>query len=340
MKRPSRDLLDLYIDSELSAREARQVEEYLQGDPEAREQVEAERAVRRRIGEVLRAECPHAPPGLEERVRRRLAERRPDIVGSIPGPPSPAKICVLCGEDCSKRPRVKNHRNQYACRACAEAQQARRRREAPASESTPARSRHPSRRTAIRVAAVIALVALSAFAVVFGLVGPRLDGSAGQHGLRIAEAADKVAGEHVMLSSDRDKLVGSLSYWTPQEAATALSLYLDNTVTIFDLTAAGYEFLGAGVCAVPNCDHACHVIYRSTDDPAVFINIHVVVDKGQFELDGLEPLRARVDAHVAPRAPTRPGDVVVLRDGALVYLLTANDLTTARTAVSVIRAET
>ncbi len=31
-----------------------------------------------------------------------------------------AKICIVCGEDCSTRPRVKNPRGEYACRVCAD----------------------------------------------------------------------------------------------------------------------------------------------------------------------------------------------------------------------------
>ncbi|MEM1185522.1 MAG: hypothetical protein AAGI53_11055 [Planctomycetota bacterium] len=34
-----------------------------------------------------------------------------------------AKICVLCNEDCSDRPRIKNPEGQYACKACVEARQ-------------------------------------------------------------------------------------------------------------------------------------------------------------------------------------------------------------------------
>ena len=34
------------------------------------------------------------------------------------------KTCVICGEDCSGRPRIKNARGQYACRSCYEARAA------------------------------------------------------------------------------------------------------------------------------------------------------------------------------------------------------------------------
>ena len=30
----------------------------------------------------------------------------------------PGKVCVLCGEDCSQRPRVKDRRGRYYCRPC------------------------------------------------------------------------------------------------------------------------------------------------------------------------------------------------------------------------------
>ena len=36
-----------------------------------------------------------------------------------------AKICIVCGEDCSTRPRVKNPQGEYACRTCADTAAAR-----------------------------------------------------------------------------------------------------------------------------------------------------------------------------------------------------------------------
>ena len=36
----------------------------------------------------------------------------------------PAKICVICNEDCSTKPRIKNQAGQYACQACVEAKKA------------------------------------------------------------------------------------------------------------------------------------------------------------------------------------------------------------------------
>jgi len=40
--------------------------------------------------------------------------------------PTAEKICVLCGEDCSDRPRTKNLDGQYACKSCVEARRERR----------------------------------------------------------------------------------------------------------------------------------------------------------------------------------------------------------------------
>lgn len=36
-----------------------------------------------------------------------------------------AKVCVICKQDCSGRPHVKDRQGRYACRACVEKQQAR-----------------------------------------------------------------------------------------------------------------------------------------------------------------------------------------------------------------------
>lgn len=37
---------------------------------------------------------------------------------------APAKVCIACGQDCSNRPRTKDPRGRYACRACLDARQA------------------------------------------------------------------------------------------------------------------------------------------------------------------------------------------------------------------------
>ena len=34
---------------------------------------------------------------------------------------APVKVCIFCGQDCSSRPRLKDGRGRYACKACAEA---------------------------------------------------------------------------------------------------------------------------------------------------------------------------------------------------------------------------
>ncbi|MEM9082773.1 MAG: hypothetical protein AAGB34_04190 [Planctomycetota bacterium] len=36
------------------------------------------------------------------------------------------KICRLCGEDCSDRPRIKDAKGHYACKACAKEYRAKR----------------------------------------------------------------------------------------------------------------------------------------------------------------------------------------------------------------------
>jgi len=42
------------------------------------------------------------------------------------------KICIVCGEDCAGRPRLKDSKGQYACQACVEAKKRRRKEPMPA----------------------------------------------------------------------------------------------------------------------------------------------------------------------------------------------------------------
>ncbi len=46
------------------------------------------------------------------------------------------KVCVICKQDCSARPHVKDRQGRYACRACIEKQQARAAAKAPPQPQT------------------------------------------------------------------------------------------------------------------------------------------------------------------------------------------------------------
>ena len=95
-KRPSRDLLDLFSDGELSEQEACLVKECLRTHPEDRDHVAFERKLRRHVGQLMRAQCPSAPPGLEDRIREHLGKRaagalQTDVLGTIGRPIAPGK---------------------------------------------------------------------------------------------------------------------------------------------------------------------------------------------------------------------------------------------------------
>jgi hypothetical protein len=55
----------------------------------------------------------------------------------MPDAPS-KKICGICGQDCSSRPRIKDQQGRYFCKACAEQQAAQRRAAAPPPSPPPA----------------------------------------------------------------------------------------------------------------------------------------------------------------------------------------------------------
>ncbi len=66
----------LLCDGELAPREAEALQRLLESDPCQRSRLELQRGLRRRVAAVLEAGC-ELPPGLEDRVRRSLAETLP-----------------------------------------------------------------------------------------------------------------------------------------------------------------------------------------------------------------------------------------------------------------------
>ena len=61
-----------------------------------------------------------------------MAQNQPGPIGG-----AAAKICVICGEDCSKRPRVKDASGRYRCEACVASQVSARSPTAPKEDDAP-----------------------------------------------------------------------------------------------------------------------------------------------------------------------------------------------------------
>ncbi|MBT8485971.1 MAG: hypothetical protein HKO59_01645 [Phycisphaerales bacterium] len=114
----------------------------------------------------------------------------------------------------------------------------------------------PPRANAFAVAASLALVA---GAVLFGIFGRPIDSiqrSVG--GGLISEIAQHVSTEHEGCSVSADAHV---RWTTAAEAQAELSIALEAAVEVFDLSDAGYRFVGAGPCQLPTPSPSGHLIY-------------------------------------------------------------------------------
>ncbi len=185
--------------------------------------------------------------------------------------------------------------------------------------------REPRRANVFAVAASLLLVA---GAVLFGILGPRLDEQVGRQADpdQVLEAAASVAGEHVAAVTNRGQFAQMIAYDNRPDAKLAMEEYLKTSLTVFDLQDAGYDFVGAMKCAVPHCERSCHFLYRRKGGKPGMVSLHVIVpDLGQFDLREGELLSDDLPwASVRfRRNPDCAQDVVMFSDGKLTYLVVA-----------------
>lgn len=184
--------------------------------------------------------------------------------------------------------------------------------------------REPQRANVFAVAASLFLVA---GAVLFGILGPRLDEQMNrQVGPEQAiEAAVSVAAEHVAATTTRGQFAQMIAHDNRSDAKLAMEAYLKTSLTVFDLQDAGYDFVGAMKCAVPHCERSCHFLYLRKGGKPGMVSLHVVPDVGQFDLGEGELLNGELSWASArfPRNLDCPQDVVMFSDGKLLYLVVA-----------------
>ena len=184
--------------------------------------------------------------------------------------------------------------------------------------------RDPRRANVFAVAASLFLVA---GAVLFGILGPRLDDQVTRQAGpgQAIEAAASVAGEHVAVVTSPEPISRMIAYDTRAEAKLELERFLKTSLTVFDLQEAGYDFVGAMRCKVPHCERSCHFLYRRKGDVRGMVSLHVVPDLRQFDLGEGELLNGELPWASArfPGNPDCPQDVVMFSDGKLAYLVVA-----------------
>ena len=184
--------------------------------------------------------------------------------------------------------------------------------------------RDPRRANVFAVAASLFLVA---GAVLFGILGPRLDDQVTRQAGpgQAIEAAASVAREHVAAAVDGDRIARMVPHFRRAETKLAFEQYLKASLTVFDLQDAGYRFVEAMKCAVPHCERGCHFLYRRIGEVPALISLHIVPDDGQFDLSEGEPLNGELTWASArfPRNRDCPQDVIMFSDGKLAYLVVA-----------------
>lgn len=183
----------------------------------------------------------------------------------------------------------------------------------------------PRRASLLAIAATIALVA---GAVLYGIFGPRLDDQQLRSSdLVVDQAYEWAAAEHGRCAAD-DEVLGTKILLQDRSLAEAdLSAWLGvQDVSVFDLSGAGYQFLGAGHCMVPGSASSGHMVYRRMAEShhPPLVSLFVVPDRGQFQ--------SRGEASLRPGEWRRSGiiegcDVEALQgtDGTLAYMLVCCD---------------
>ncbi|HRQ75712.1 MAG TPA: hypothetical protein PK098_07310 [Phycisphaerales bacterium] len=135
--------------------------------------------------------------------------------------------------------------------------------------------------------AMAASLALVGFVVIWGIYAPQIDGVG--EGVSMvdltAEAAIYASKEHNRCAESRGCMNAKIVHRTREEAAFDLSQYLNvDGVIVFDLSEAGFEFLGEGRCKLPGPQPSAHLIYgRDAGERGMaIVSVFVAPNSGQF----------------------------------------------------------
>ena len=169
------------------------------------------------------------------------------------------------------------------------------------------------------VFAVAASLFVVAGAVLVGILGTPIDDQPTRVGQAV-EAAASVAGEHVATTGSDGAMI---TYSSLGEAQRLIEDHLDAALTVFELGDAGYEFVGAMECDVPHCERGCHFLYRRVGGVPGLVSLHIVPDRGQFDLSEGQPVKGELplDSTLFPKTSGCPQDVIMFSDGKLVFLV-------------------
>ncbi len=227
---PDISRLQAYCDGELDAAESEQVEQFLDGDEEARAFVAAIGQLRRCVGDTFADVT--APEDLRAQVRAMATAAAEDHSDA------PAGMAVAPD---SRRPGPIDWIIEYF--------------------------RRPKQ---ISFAAVAVVILTIAAVIAVGMFGTPIDNLPSQRsslGTPASDTAQWAIVEHDRCSIDEEHFASKFSCQQMDQAALKLSEFFDvDQATIFDLTDLGFEFVGAGVCENRERGHSAHLMYRATCD--------------------------------------------------------------------------
>lgn len=264
------NLIRAYVDGELPPEDAERVETRLESDPEFRSRVEFEQALRKGVFAAMDQAESKAPEALRERISAALQVEQAEAIGSS-------------RDDSSRVDHVAPAATQTA----------------PAREVRPGWMNviaglfgRPQQISGWAMAGVVVIVSAVILVGIFGTPIDFLDQRESSNNL-VTDVSEWIADEHTRCAEDKDVLENKLKARCREKAAMDLVDHLGvDRVTIFDLSAAGYEFVGEGSCGVPGSDASSHIIYERNipGQPPAKASIFVMPDKGQFSCAAQKPL--------------------------------------------------
>lgn len=174
-------------------------------------------------------------------------------------------------------------------------------------------------------AAVAAVLALIAGAVLFGIYGRTIDDVPVQRSVDVVgNVAQYIDKEHGECTTSLEHIQQQSTFHTLSDAEVGLTEALGAPVQAFDLSALGYDFVGAGQCQVPLDEQPSgHLMYRKTVNgrPGPMVSVFIAPVRGCCKgiCSGMQP-----GDWAAAKASCKRR-VLYSTDGKLVYFLVCCD---------------
>lgn len=122
----------------------------------------------------------------------------------------------------------------------------------------------------VSVGAVFGVVLVVGAAVLFGIFYPQIDATLREPGTELiaSDPAEYASQEHDRCARNKDHRAKRINVCTPHEASLALSEHFQvASVTVFDLSEAGYEFIGeTRRCGMPGAKQSAQLLYQRQID--------------------------------------------------------------------------